>query len=159
MVEPPQRGWNVEWFEAFPRNVEWVWVELPDPSDAFCLNYEPFLIFAARSRRALDFAPDPQTIAARLADFRRASSDLANHYEGLIAAADAYAATIDRAGQDVPPCIYVTKGAFDGVGVRCDGPLVVIEGTARQIARSRFPPRPERALLGLSPTMDQWPYY
>jgi hypothetical protein len=43
--------------------------------------------------------------------------------------------------------------------VRCDGPLVVIEGTARQIARSRFPPRPEPALLGMSATMDHWPYY
>jgi len=144
-------------FVGFPGDIRWAWVELHS-DEALCLNYEGFCAFASGSRHPHDIAPDSKTAHARIADYRRAGHDRAQEYDELVRSVEWCAKAI-ALEQVFRPCIYTVKGTLDSAGVHCAGPLVLLEGAARTIARSWFPARTERALLGVSPTMDEWPWY
>jgi hypothetical protein len=106
---------------------------------------------------APDFAPDVDGVETRTAWVRERFRDQdptgkVKEYRDIVAASEGYAMTINEPRRSVPPCIYVAGDESAPV-------LVILEGHARAIARSKFPPRPERALLGVSPSMGNWKWF
>jgi hypothetical protein len=151
------RGWPDErLFCRLPADTAWWWVELDGTEAILCMWYDYFPVVTGPDRLPRDFAGDDAAVFTRIGRLRdtyqSAAVEKIGQYLCIVNASREHALTIAEPGRIVPPCIYVAREE--------SGPLVILDGHARAVARSMFVPRPpERALLGVSPRMGDWKWF
>jgi len=148
------RGWpNVKWmFENFPATTEWWRAEVDAGEPLLLMSYDLFHAATYNSRRPEDFAPDRVGIEERIRSIdAQLGQRKVQEYLGKVTTIEELAKTIDETGRDVAPIIVVARDEA--------GPLVIMEGHTRVLARTKHPPRSQPAILGLSPNMGDWKWY